>query len=224
MREQLERGMERLVPNYQHVRCYGLWGTFDDGLAWLNAQNYDNPRFFLSLGSIFGNDHLHDAITRLYMWKSQGFRSKADAMLLTMDATDNTQALWESYHDPHGLFERFIRNGYRWSNMILGHHWYYDEDWEIIGVMQKEPLMHRFTARAIKDVSCPPLNLELPAGSEIDCYEAFKYSPDIMRTQFMGSGFDEIARWKTPRAQICKLRYPVKIKVRANSLSSQIST
>ena len=52
---------------------------------------------------------------------------------------------------------------------------------------------------------CPQLNLELPAGSEIDCYEAFKYPPDFMRREFAEAGFDEVGCWKTARTQICEL-------------------
>ncbi|OQV03214.1 putative methyltransferase domain-containing protein [Cladophialophora immunda] len=201
-REELERGMHLLTPHYQHVKCYGLWGTFDDGLAWLNSQPLDNPRFFMSLGAIFGNDHFNEAVARLSTWKNHALRGKTDVMLLTMDATTDTEAIWQCYHDPDGLFEQFIRNGYRHSNRILNHDWYRDEDWEFLGVMQEEPLMHRFVIRAIRDVACPPLNLELPAGTEIDCYEGFKYSPDFMRRQFAESGFHEVACWKAPRAQI----------------------
>lgn len=189
---------------YSHIKCFGLWGTFEDGLAWLNAQSFENPRFFMSLGSIFGNDHFTDAVTTLSEWKNRAFKSDADALLLTMDATNDIKALWESYHDINGLFERFIRNGHMHSNRILGHEWYRHEDWDFHGILQDEPLMHRFVIRANKTVSCEPLNLELPLGFEIDCYEAFKYPPDLMRRQFAESRLEEIGTWKTTGAQICK--------------------
>jgi uncharacterized SAM-dependent methyltransferase len=193
--------------HYKHVKHFGLWGTFDDGLAWLNAQSFDRPRFFASLGSIFGNDHFNDAVTRLSDWRTQGFRGSTDRLLLTMDATSDGKALWESYHDSHGHFEKFIRNGYKHSNRILGHDWYHDDDWEFHGIMQEEPLMHRFVIRATKNVICLPLKLELSTGTEIDCYEAFKYPPDLMRREFAESGFDEIACWKARGAQTCEWRH-----------------
>lgn len=205
-REELQRGMQMLMPQFKHVKCYGLWGTFDDGLSWLNAQPVDRPRYFMSLGSIFGNDHFKDAVRRLNTWKNAGFRGEQDSMLLTMDATSDTKAIWESYHDSEGLFERFIRNGYKNSNHILAHDWYRDEDWDLEGIMQEDPLMHRFVIRAKKEVKCPSLGLELPPGSEIDCYEAFKYSPGVMGKEFAESGFDVVACWKTPRTQICEYK------------------
>jgi uncharacterized SAM-dependent methyltransferase len=124
-----------------------------------------------------------------------------------MDATNDPKMIWESYHDDGQLFEQFIRNGYKHSNRILGHDWYHDEDWDFFGILQEEPLMHRFVMRANKNVMCSSLRLELPTGSEIDCYEAFKYSPEFMRREFAESGFDEVACWKAPHRQICKPKY-----------------
>lgn len=205
---ELHRGMHNLAPHYQHVKCYGLWGTFDDGLTWLNTRPFSpsqNPRFFMSLGSIFGNDHFNDAVARLSSWKTEGFKGKEDRLLLSMDATSDVKKIWDCYHDAEGLFEKFIRGGYKHSNLILGCEWYRDEDWDIRGVLQEEPLMHRFVLTANKAVSCSELNLEFPIGSEVDCYEGFKYPPEFMRREFAEAGFDEAACWKAPGAQICEL-------------------
>lgn len=221
-REELERGIGRLTPRYQYIKCFGLWGTFDDGLAWLNSQSFENPRFFMSLGSIFGNDHLNDAVKRLSTWRTQGLQGIGDSMLLTMDATDDPTTIWNSYHDTGGLFERFIRNGYKHSNRVLGHEWYYDEDWDFYGVRQEDPVMHRFVIRANKNIACPQLKLELPIGSEIDCYEAFKYSPDLMRRQFAESGFDEIACWKAPQRHICESQHHFHCGTETNFLASDV--
>lgn len=125
-------------------------------------------------------------------------------MLLSMDATSYPRKIWDCYHDTEGLFQRFIRDGFKHSNRILDHEWYRDEDWDLRGVIQEEPLMHRFVIRANKDVSCPELNLEFSLGSEVDCCESFKYSPDYIRREFAEARFDEVACWRTPRAQICE--------------------
>ncbi|KAK7413674.1 hypothetical protein QQX98_007456 [Neonectria punicea] len=201
-REALEHQMGILTPQYQYVKCCGLWGTFDNGLAWLNAQSFENPRFFMSLGSIFGNDHFDDAVKYLSSWRTKGFQRQTDALLLTMDGTEDPKTIWESYHDHIGLFEQFIRNGYKHSNRVLKQDWYRDEDWEFSGLTQEQPRMHRFIIRAKVDVTCPALNLALPAGTEIDCYEAFKYPAELMRAQFAKAGFHEVAYWKAPRVDI----------------------
>jgi len=198
--ETLIEAMARLSPNYKYVRCYGLWGTFDDGLKW--AEKIPGPRFFFSLGSIFGNDFFESAVERLRPW-AEAMRP-ADRMLLGMDATKNVDEIWDSYHDKDGLFEKFMRNGLVHSNRVLGQCWYKAEDWDVLGILETDPVMHRFVFRALREVVCRPLGLEFAAGDEIDCYEAFKYGPETMRKQYDRTGLKEIATWKAPSGRICK--------------------
>jgi uncharacterized SAM-dependent methyltransferase len=207
--EALVRAMESLSSRYKHVFCVGLWGTFDDGLKFCNSFEADRrPRLWMSLGSIFGNDHFGMAVARLKFWKSEAMNQREDAMLLTMDATNDPKTLWDSYHDSEGLFEEFIRNGYRYSNAVLGVEWYRDDEWEHVGVIQEDPDMHRFVLRARNDISCPELDLTISQGEEIDCYEAFKYGPEMMRRQFGETGLQEIACWKASNSNICELISP----------------
>ena len=203
-KEPLQRALSYLTSKYQYVKCFGLWGTFDDGLAWLNSQNLNKPRFFMSLGSIFGNDHFHDAVARLATWRKVAFPGPNDSMLLTMDATSDFQTIWNSYHDTNGLFERFIRNGYIHSNRILEADWYHEEDWDLLGILQEEPVIHRFVLRAKTHVRCEPLGIDFPVGTEIDCYEAFKYPPEYMARQFAEANFHETGHWKTSKRDICQ--------------------
>jgi len=116
----------------------------------------------MSLGSIFGNDHFDGAVARLSEW-SYVMRPQ-DRMLLGMDANTNAKEIWNSYHDSQGLFESFIRNGLAYSNKVLGHSWYKADDWEITGILQDDPVMHRFVIRAVRDVICKPLRLKFVAG------------------------------------------------------------
>lgn len=109
-------GMAWLARKYKYVRCFGLWGTFEDGLRW--SELVPGPRFFFSLGSIFGNDFFESAVERLMPW-ARAMRP-SDRMLLSMDATTDTRVIWDSYHDSQGLFEKFMRNGLMNSNPRAG--------------------------------------------------------------------------------------------------------
>lgn len=41
---ELRRTLEQ-VPSFEHVRCHGLHGTYDDGLAWLKKpENKVKPK------------------------------------------------------------------------------------------------------------------------------------------------------------------------------------
>lgn len=206
----LEGDLRELAKGYQYVRCFGLWGSFDNALTF--SKNINTPKWFLSLGSSLGNDFFEPAVARLSWWADS--MGPQDRMLLGMDAHEDVKEIWTSYHDSQGIFERFIRNGFENSNTVLGHVWYREEDWDIVGIFQDKPTMHRFVIRAKRDVTIESSGLEFSAGDEVDCYEAFKYQPDTMRQQFERVGFEEVAIWKAPSAPICKqssVKCPTKI-------------
>lgn len=52
--KELERTLAA-VPQFKNVRCHGLHGTYDDGLAWLKSNGIaSRPKCILSLGSSIG--------------------------------------------------------------------------------------------------------------------------------------------------------------------------
>jgi uncharacterized SAM-dependent methyltransferase len=144
----LEESMKQLTPNYKFVKCFGLWGTFDNDLTW--SRTMSSPNCYLSLGSIFGNDYFEPAVSRLSVWAKA--MSPQDRMLLGMDARENLEEVWDAFHDAEGLFERFIRNGLVHTNKVLGESWYRDEDWNIAGILQENPTTHRFVITTVRDV------------------------------------------------------------------------
>ena len=196
--------MELLTPKYDFVRCSGLWGRFEDGMVWSKGVNC--PKWFLSLGSIFGNAPFDDAVAGLSKWAR--VMQPEDRMLLAMDAHTDHKIIWNSYHDSQGLYERFVRNGLARSNEILGHAWCREEDWEINGRLQEAPLMHRTVITAVGDVPIGPLGMRFAAGDEIHCDGAYKYGPAIMDRIFAGAGLRQITQWKAPYSPICKLHSP----------------
>ncbi|KAB8336716.1 hypothetical protein FH972_021025 [Carpinus fangiana] len=217
----LEECMAQLsTQSFEHVRFAGLWGLFDDILAWAtrdlalnaNVSPPAPPRLFMSLGSVLGNDYLHRSIPHLARWKA-GMRPGVDRMLLAVDATDSPSTLWASYHDPAGLFKRFITNGMVHLNRVLGCEWYKPEDWSVDGMIIDDPIvMHCFVFRALRDIHGEPTGVVLPKGTEINCYEAMKYGPPVMEEQFEAVGMTELGRWKAPNTPICKLIFlPLKI-------------
>ncbi len=52
--KELRRTLEQ-VPKFDHVRCHGLHGTYDDGLDWLKMpENRSRVKCVMSLGSSIG--------------------------------------------------------------------------------------------------------------------------------------------------------------------------
>ncbi|KAM0287362.1 hypothetical protein ACHAO9_007766 [Fusarium lateritium] len=180
------------------ISVTGLWGTFEDGVDWVNQNYVHRPRLFLALGSMLGNDHFDDAVAHLNWLRSNGLRNNYDRILLTMDGTKDEEKIRQSYNDPQGLFTRLIRQGFEDSNEILGGTWYREEDWILTRKLTPDPTMHRFVLQAKHTVQCPVGEGTLLQGEEIDCYEGFKYGPEEMAAQFKAAGIREYARWKGP--------------------------
>lgn len=199
-RSSLESGLAELAPRYHHVQCFGLWGSFNDDLGWMDYLS--GPRWLLSLGSILGNDWHGGAVLGMSRF-AQRLHS-ADRILLGMDSCKNRATIWKSYHDQRGTFEQFIRNGLARANDIIGCHWYRPEDWMVQGLWNEEPLMHLFQFTSLRDVVVDTLGVKLVKGTRLDCYEAFKYEPREMQQTFAESGMDLLYTWTSPSERIGK--------------------
>jgi uncharacterized SAM-dependent methyltransferase len=157
----------------------------------------------LSLGSMFGNDQFDSAVSSLVPWART--MKNNDRMLLGLDSECDEGEVWASYHDSQGVWEDFIRSGLRASNELLGHKWFSDEDWQVVGALNSNPTVHNFRTRALKSVKVPELGLDFSAGDSIDFFESWKYKPEVMRRQFKAAGLQELKCWKAPGKAFCKL-------------------
>jgi uncharacterized SAM-dependent methyltransferase len=196
----LRECMERLQARYRIVHCHGLWGTFDDALKW--AKDVHGPKCWMSLGSMFGNDHFDSAVMKLKGWAAA--MNAEDRMLLGLDACQDRKVVWKSYHDKQGLFHGFILNGFLKSNEVLGHEWFRESEWQLAGEFQSHPLMHHFNMTALTDVKCEALGISFPKNQRIVCYEGFKYTPGMVLKQLAAAGMTGLEQWKSPSGRICE--------------------
>lgn len=104
---ELERTLEQ-VPEFQHVRCHGLHGTYDDGLAWLKLpENSSKPKCVLSMGSSIGLflEPISPAVNLPYAGNFQRqaassflksfseVLSPSDMFLIAIDGTDDPEKI-----------------------------------------------------------------------------------------------------------------------------------
>jgi uncharacterized SAM-dependent methyltransferase len=70
MESELERTLAAVPEGaFKHVKCFGLLGTYDDGLEWLKQKkNASRPKIIVSLGSSIGNVSLSKAMDA--RWRS----------------------------------------------------------------------------------------------------------------------------------------------------------
>jgi uncharacterized SAM-dependent methyltransferase len=56
-----ETSLIRYAEGYKHVKCFGLYGTYDDALEWLKTPEIEaKPKTILWLGSSLGNFKRHE--------------------------------------------------------------------------------------------------------------------------------------------------------------------
>ncbi|KAJ3944481.1 uncharacterized protein N0V96_006014 [Colletotrichum fioriniae] len=129
-REELERTLAQ-VPDFHHVKCHGLLGTYDDGREWLKQpSNLARTKCILSLGNFERDDaagflkHFSDVLTQ------------SDKLLIGLDGCCDPSKVYHGYNgfqDQKGVTHAFILNGLANANEILGEEAFKLKDWEVIG-------------------------------------------------------------------------------------------
>lgn len=198
----LRRNLAKLKEAaYQNVEIAGLWGTFDNVKAW--AAEVSGPIWYLSLGSIFGNDEFDIAVKDLQMWRAS--MCPQDRMLLGVDGCPDKEKVWKSLNTPIPRMPSLVEHGLELSNSILGHTWYRPGEWEISGVSEEREsvITHQWVVRALEDTACEALGFSAPAGEEILTVKWFRWGPEGMKKQFDHSGFEQVAYWESPKGPLC---------------------
>lgn len=192
------------VPSgtYRHVRCRGLHGTYEDGLKWLKrAENCHRPRCIMSLGSSVGNFNLQDASKFLH-----GFAAvlgQNDSILVGVDSTNLANKVFTAYNDKIGLTEQFYRNGLEHANRLLGQSVFDQEDWDVIGVFNKDKRRHEAFIAPRKDIVKG--NFLFVQGERIRIEEAYKFSSVQKSRLWRQAGLQTGATFTDSTGDYCKL-------------------
>lgn len=191
--KELRRTLEQL-PTFEHVRCHGLYGTYDDGLDWLKLpENQARPKCVMSLGSSIGNFSRQEAASFL-----RGFADAlqlSDSMLIGLDATNDPARVFHAYNDEEGLTHKFVLNGLVQANEILGEQIFNLDDWRVIGeyVYDGEGGRHQAFYSPLKDVHYKDIYFK--AGERVQVEQSLKYSEEETRQLWRASALTEVGRW-----------------------------
>lgn len=185
-RSSLNHNVKYLVEQHPRpessVTCAGIWGTFGDGMSYI--QKISTPRLFLSLGSVLCNDP----------W-----------LLIGMDGhtlPNNKEKIWNAYHSCDDLYHKFFLNGFKHANRLAGEEWFREEDWELLAQLEDEPTTrHRFFFRAKKDVKLKKMSRNIQKGEEFDWFDSHKYGEDNVRLMCYKAGLSVIDVWQAPGSE-----------------------
>ncbi|KAI1744146.1 DUF323 domain protein [Xylaria scruposa] len=179
--QELSRTLAQL-PTFQHVRCHGLLGTYDDGREWLSSASHSaKSKCILHMGSSIGNFSPSDAASFL-----RGFADilqPQDSLLIGVD----------SYQE--GITHEFLLNGLQHANEILDENVFRLEDWRVIGeyVYDGEGGRHRAFYSPVRDIVV--MGEAIKANERIQVEQSFKYSKDACDNLWKSAGVLETGRW-----------------------------
>ena len=172
-RPELERTLAEVDGKYKHVHCHGLFGTYDNGLAWLKRpENLRKPKCVLWMGSSIGNLSRVEAADFL-----KGFTEilgDRDSMLIGIDACQDKDKVYHAYNDKEGTTLEFYYNGLRNANKLLGKEVFRRADWKVIGEYDEDAGRHQAFYSPVTDAVVE--GIPIKAGERIRFEESYKYS------------------------------------------------
>ncbi|WYZ45172.1 hypothetical protein EsH8_VIII_000488 [Colletotrichum jinshuiense] len=192
-RKELERTLAQ-VPEFHHVRCHGLWGTYDDGREWLKqSANLARTKCILSLGSSIGNFERYDAAGFLKHFSD--VLTQSDTMLIGLDRCSDPAKVYHAYNDKKGVTHEFILNGLANANEILGEEAFKLKDWEVIGeyVYDDEGGRHQAFYSPVRDTYV--MGTLVKQHERIQVEQSLKYSQKGAENLWNMAGLIETACW-----------------------------
>ncbi|KAG0240697.1 hypothetical protein BGW41_006694 [Actinomortierella wolfii] len=117
MVDELTKSLKSL-GRFSNVTTAGLWGTYDEGLKFLDSFSADTPKTILWLGSSIGNLHRDEALSFLSSYHDM--LNVGDNFLIGIDRRNDPKEITIAYNDPKGVTREFIMNGLDHINVILG--------------------------------------------------------------------------------------------------------
>ncbi|KAG0209502.1 hypothetical protein BGX28_010275 [Mortierella sp. GBA30] len=116
MLDELTKSLKSL-GQFTNVKTAGLWGTYDEGLAFVSSFGPEVPKTLLWLGSSIGNLNREEA--KAFIASYRKTLNVGDNWLIGIDRRNDAQEITVAYNDPKGVTREFIMNGLDHINVIL---------------------------------------------------------------------------------------------------------
>ncbi|KAH9908705.1 C-type lectin protein [Xylariomycetidae sp. FL2044] len=193
--KELHRTLDQ-VPEFKHVRCHGLLGTYDDGREWMKGPDVSKKhKCVISLGSSIGNFHRDDAAAFL-----SGFADvlgPQDSFLIGVDSCTDPHKVYHAYNDRDGVTHQFLLNGLRHANEVLGEEAFVLDEWQVLGeyVYDDEGGRHQAFYLPVRDTAV--LGANVKAHERVQVEQSLKYSEEGCRNLWDSAGMMEVDRWMT---------------------------
>jgi len=214
---ELERTLAAIPANaYKHVKCFGLFGTYDDGLVWLKTpQVKGTTKAVLSLGSSIGNFSRTEAGAFLKEFQ-QGLQP-GDSMVLGIDACKEPERVHHAYNDCEGVTHQFVLNGLVHANEILGKNVFDVSKWKVIGEYDVENGRHHAFVTPSEEVRIE--DVSIAAGEKVRIEESYKFSRDETTQLWKDAGLTKVDAWSEQRGDYGKFLLLLLLSLLLNSMA-----
>ncbi|QDS73380.1 hypothetical protein FKW77_007345 [Venturia effusa] len=191
-REELERTLAE-VPKFKHVECFGLHGTYDDGLDWLRTSETATTRQtnILSLGSSIGNFKRHEGAEFLHHFSD--ILKSGDNMIIGMDGCQDKDRAYHAYNDRDGVTHEFILNGLRHANHLFGREEFEIKKWRVIGEYDESARRHHAFVSPLQDVKIDGVVIHKDERVRIE--ESYKFSDLDVSRLWKAASLAQGAKW-----------------------------
>ena len=202
---ELERTLSHIPDSLlRNITCFGLHGTYDDGLKWLttNPLVKNKKKCILWLGSSIGNFDRPDATSFLRMVTDTAL-SVGDFMLIGIDGCKDDAKVWRAYNDSQGVTREFELNGLRHANRILGEDVFEEGAWDYVGKWNAIAGTHEAYFVALKDMVISKAAfgrgekgiVSIRKGEEVRIERSYKFDETEVTDVWEGAGLVEATKW-----------------------------
>ena len=189
---------------YRYVECFGLLGTYEDGLIWLQSPSphtSSRTKVVMSLGSSIGN-FTHDQAAGFV----RGFANALgpdDMMLIGVDECKDSERVFRAYNDSQGATHRFTLNGLAHANKLLGISAFDLKQWNAHGTYDPAAGAHRAYVSPIRSVEI--CGVVIREGEKIRIEESYKFDRQEIRQLWQHAGVGLVAAWANGEGDYSKL-------------------
>ena len=202
---------------FNHVRCHGLLGTFDEARWWLQTLGIvERPKCLLSLGSSIGNMPTSEAVSflsgfvdvlRCQRIEVGGYSVKPDSfMVVGLDSCTSDDRVRSAYDDPYKLNARFLLNSLAHANVVLGYEAFRWREWEVYG----EWINWGYHQSLVPNTDVVFEGVRIKAGEKVHIVQSQKYDGKDKKQLWDEVGLKEVRGWPSqdPRFGILPLFQP----------------
>lgn len=192
------------IPKFKHVKCFGLHGTYNDGLEWLKTAEAATTRQknILSLGSSMGNFKRDEG--GKFLKSFSDILRPGDTMIIGMDNCQDPERVYQAYNDKQGVTHEFIRNGLRHANRLFDREVFDLKKWRVIGEYDETAGRHHAFVSPTQDVSID--GAVVLKDEKVRIEESYKFSELDVSRLWKAASLVQGAKWANKTGDYGKSR------------------